>query len=52
MRLYVNGVEEGVIAGTTIAVNSRPFTIGDQSDGVAGREFQGAMDDIRLYPAR
>ena len=32
-----------------IATNTRPFTIGDQSDGLAARKFQGAMDDMRLY---
>ena len=36
-------------AGTTIATNTRPFTIGDQSDGLAARKFQGGMDDMRLY---
>ncbi|HEX4983254.1 MAG TPA: LamG-like jellyroll fold domain-containing protein, partial [Ilumatobacteraceae bacterium] len=50
IRLYVNGVQEASSAQTlTIASNSQPFAVGDQSDGAAGREFQGAMDDVRLY---
>ena len=52
MRLYVNGVEEGVIAGTTIAVNSRPFTIGDRATASPGVSSKARWTTSASTPAR
>ncbi len=45
IRLYINGVLEGSVAGpASIATNSLPLTIGAQSDNT--RRFQGALDEV------
>ena len=48
LRLYVNGVLEGAIAGpASIATNGGALGIGAQPDGAS--PLQGALDDVRLY---
>ncbi len=48
MRIYVNGVEQGSVAGpASIATNSLPLVIGAEPGGV--RPFKGAIDEVRLY---
>jgi uncharacterized repeat protein (TIGR01451 family) len=50
MRLYINGVQEANLtlpAGTTIALNNLPLSIGAQS--TPSRFFMGWMDDARIY---
>ena len=48
MRIYVNGVEDGSVAGpASIVTNALGLGIGAQPDGVS--QLQGAMDDIRVY---
>ena len=48
IRLYVNGVQEGMLAATiAIAQNNLPLGIGAQSDG--GTKFNGALDEVRVY---
>ncbi len=50
MRLYINGVQEANLtlpAGTTIALNNVPLSIGAQS--TPSRYFKGWMDDARVY---
>ena len=48
MRLYINGVQDGSVAGpASIVTNALGLGIGAQPDGVS--QLQGALDDIRLY---
>ncbi|MCO7274152.1 LamG-like jellyroll fold domain-containing protein [Cellulosimicrobium cellulans] len=48
LRLFVNGVEQGSVAGpAAVGTNALPLAIGDQSGG--GYPFQGAVDGVRLY---
>ena len=48
MKLYVNGVQEGSIAGpASIVTNNLGLGIGAQPDGIS--QLQGAMDDVHLY---
>ena len=48
MKVYVNGVEEGSLAGpASIVTNNLGLGIGAQPDGVS--QLQGAMDDVHLY---
>jgi len=48
IRIYYNGQEEGSDAGpASIAVNSLPLGIGADSTGAT--EFQGSLDDVRVY---
>ena len=48
IRLYVNGVQEGTLAGpASVVANSLGLGIGAQPDGVSA--LQGAMDDIGVY---
>jgi hypothetical protein len=48
LRLYVNGVQEGAIAGpASIATNHGALGIGAQSDGAS--PLKGALDAVRLY---
>jgi hypothetical protein len=48
MRLYINGVQEGTIAGpATIQGNTSAVGIGAQADGVS--PFGGVMDDVRIW---
>ncbi|MBD7999348.1 LamG-like jellyroll fold domain-containing protein [Oerskovia gallyi] len=48
LRIYVDGVEQGSIAGpASVGVNTLPLTIGAQPDGLY--PFQGAVDQARLY---
>ncbi len=52
MRIYINGVQEGVLPaqGVSISQNDLPLAIGAQFDGsTAQRFYSGAMDDIRIY---
>jgi uncharacterized repeat protein (TIGR02543 family) len=52
MRLYINGVLEATMtppAGTTIATNDLPLTVGAQDGTTASRWFMGQMDDVRVY---
>ncbi|KZM37287.1 hypothetical protein OJAG_00010 [Oerskovia enterophila] len=47
LRIYVDGVEQGSIAGpASVGVNTLPLTIGAQPDGLY--PFQGAVDSVRL----
>ena len=49
MRVYLNGVEEDSTAlVTTITTNDHPLYIGT-IPGLTGYEFDGQLDDIRLY---
>ncbi|MFE6236469.1 LamG-like jellyroll fold domain-containing protein [Cellulosimicrobium sp. NPDC057862] len=48
LRLFVNGVEQGSVAGpAAVGTNALPLVIGDQSGG--GYPFKGAVDGVRLY---
>ena len=48
MRLYINGVQEGSIAGpAAITANSLAVGLGAQSDNT--RRFTGLLDDARIY---
>ncbi|MGW6003977.1 LamG-like jellyroll fold domain-containing protein [Oerskovia enterophila] len=48
LRIYVDGVEQGNVAGpASVGVNTLPLTIGAQPDGLY--PFQGAVDQARLY---
>ncbi|MHA7133389.1 LamG-like jellyroll fold domain-containing protein [Oerskovia turbata] len=48
LRIYVNGVEQGNVAGpAAVGVNTLPLVIGAQPDGVF--PFQGAVDGVRLH---
>jgi hypothetical protein len=52
MRLYINGVLEASLippAGTTIATNNLPLTIGAEDGTTASRWFMGWMDNARVY---
>jgi len=52
MKLYVNGVLEASMtppAGTLIATNTLPLTLGAQDGATASRFFMGGMDDTRIY---
>ncbi|MFD6163554.1 LamG-like jellyroll fold domain-containing protein, partial [Oerskovia sp. NPDC060287] len=47
LRIYVDGVEQGNVAGPgSVGVNTLPLTIGAQPDGLY--PFQGAVDSVRL----
>lgn len=51
-RLYVDGAYDGFNSSTSEAINtgaSRDVWIGD--DFSAGREFEGQLDDVRIYAA-
>ncbi|WP_030153676.1 LamG-like jellyroll fold domain-containing protein, partial [Oerskovia turbata] len=48
LRIYVDGVEQGNVAGpASVGVNTLPLTIGAQPDGLY--PFRGAVDQVRLY---
>ena len=48
IKLYVNGVQEGSVAGpAAIATNALPVTLGAQGD--ATRKYTGLLDDARVY---
>lgn len=48
-HIFINGVEAGSasLSGTPV-INTRPFQVG-QDQGVAGRFFNGALDELRVY---
>jgi len=48
MRLYVDGVEQGNVAGPSAAgVNTLPLLLGGQPGGTL--PLKGAVDGVRLY---
>ena len=48
IKLYVNGVHEGSVAGpAAIATNALPLTLGAQGDDA--RKYTGLLDDARVY---
>ncbi|WP_369600987.1 DUF6701 domain-containing protein [Hahella sp. SMD15-11] len=48
--IYINGVEDAfrTYGGETLLLNSDPFQIG-ADQGYAGREFNGQIDEVRVY---
>ncbi|MBN0042178.1 hypothetical protein JN535_18640 [Cellulosimicrobium cellulans] len=47
VRLYVDGVEQGSVAGPdSVGTNDRPLVVGDQPGG--GYPLKGAVDDVLL----
>ena len=47
IRLYINGVQEGSVAGpAAIATNTLPLTLGAHDD--ASRKYTGLLDDARV----
>ncbi|WP_052436196.1 LamG domain-containing protein [Georgenia sp. SUBG003] len=48
MRFYVNGVQQGSVAGpSSVAVNSLPLGIGAEPGGY--RKLRGGLDEVHLY---
>ena len=51
MHLYVDGVLVGSTSGLqTTSITLEDFSIGGDSDGRALNDFQGAIDDVSIYP--
>ncbi|MDD5145201.1 MAG: LamG domain-containing protein, partial [Candidatus Pacebacteria bacterium] len=49
VALYVNGVNQGSGTTTITGVSSLLAVIGDESNDSGSRNFNGLMDDIRIY---
>jgi hypothetical protein len=50
LRLYVDGVLQGVSAGTaTATANASTLRIGENDAGTAANRFVGDIDDVRVY---
>ena len=49
MKLYINGLLDNSVAETGYANSSQVFTIGSQNDPPYGQNFNGIIDDVRIY---
>ncbi|RYD19704.1 MAG: hypothetical protein EOP88_17960 [Verrucomicrobiaceae bacterium] len=49
MKVYVNGIQEAVITGSTSILDQNPTLSIGASPGSAANSYEGSLDEIRMY---